>query len=501
MKKQTLAFLSLLRVRMSYPNSQSYSSYSSSYTNTNSFYKRGVQRTPPVTNDDDDHMSKQAKSLAPPSNHHHHESSNTDINKEHADADADAADADEIPMASIDSSSTVDGFLNMKSSSTRRRTTTTLSSTSTSSKISIGQKEEQHNMNGDSTSHILSESHSSSLQRDSKGKPIHQNKHKRKGKWSFNNSRIEIPVAVLLWYLLGVLSISTTKVLLTDYQHLGMTPLFLTVQQLFIGAFFLRLWIFVKNGIPPHPMPMPMSMPMPMPISFKQIVYSFSEQKANNIGYNKLFLSATFFTLGFWLTNLSFSGADASFVETIKASEPISSAGLAVWYGLEVMSSKEVYSLLGICAGVVISTLGNAHAHGHGDASAETLNLISNAGNAVALMQSVYSSGIVLGANVCFSFRGLYQKLFRQSGNGSKALVDDLNLQYRVHQIGLLVMFLPLCLYELPTFIRFWLNHSAFGFMFMTREELQKMFVLIVINGFAFTHYKYVTLREKAIEP
>ena len=379
-----------------------------------------------------------AKSLAPPSNHH--ESSNTDMNKD--------ADAVEIPMAS-----TVDGS---KSSSTRRRTTTT------SASLKISQKEH----NGDSN---ISESQSQ--QRDSKGKPIHKNKRK----WSFNNSRLEIPIAVLFWYLLGVLSISTTKVLLTDYQHLGMTPMFLTAQQLFIGAFFLRIWIFVKNGIPPHPIP------------FKQIV-SFSEGKTNNFGYNKLFLSAIFFTLGFWLTNLSFSGADASFVETIKASEPISSAGLAVWYGLEVMSSKEVFSLLGICAGVVISTLGNAH----GNASVETDGLINDAGNAVALMQSVYSSGIVLGANVCFSFRGLYQKLFRQSGNGSKALVDDLNLQYRVHQIGLLVMFLPLCLFELPALIRFWLSHSAIGLMFTTREELQKFFILIVINGFAFTHYKYV---------
>ena len=413
---------------MSYPNSQSYSSYSSSYT-SNSFYKRVQTPNQNSRSAIVDDKSK-AKSLAPPSNHHH-ESSNTEINKH--------ADDVEIPMAS-----TVDGS---KSSSTRRRTTTT------SASLKIGQKEH----NGDSN---ISESQN--LQRDSKGKPIH----KYKRKWSLNNSRLEIPIAVLLWYLLGVLSISTTKVLLTDYQHLGMTPMFLTAQQLLIGAFFLRLWIFIKNGIPPHPIP------------FKQIV-SFSEGKANNFGYNKLFLSAIFFTLGFWLTNLSFSGADASFVETIKASEPISSAGLAVWYGLEVMSPKEVYSLVGICAGVVISTLGNA--------SVET-----DAGNAVALMQSVYSSGIVLGANVCFSFRGLYQKLFRQSGSGSKALVDDLNLQYRVHQMGLLVLFLPLCLYELPTFIRFWLSHSAIGLMFTTREELQKFFILLVINGFAFTHYKYV---------
>jgi drug/metabolite transporter (DMT)-like permease len=327
--------------------------------------------------------------------------------------------------------------------------------TSTNSQ-KIGRKE-RNESNGSSAS--------PSLQRDSKGKPIHQ----KKGRWSFNNSCLEILVPVILWYILGVLSISTTKIILTDYEHIGITPLFITVQQLLIGIFFLRLWIFCKNRVPPYPIP------------FRKML---SLRKANSdyLGYVQLFLSATFFSLGFWLTNLSFAGADASFVETIKASEPISSASLAVWYGLECMSSKEVYSLIGICVGVVVSTLGNAHE----DASVRVDDFISDPGNK-ALIRAVCSCGIVLGANLCFSFRGLYQKLFRRSPNGSKALVDDLNLQYRVHQMGLIVMIIPF-LYEVPAYVRLWLHDSAGGFL--SREELQKFVVLTVVNGFAFTHYK-----------
>jgi len=403
---------------MSY-DSRSYASYSTSST-SNSFYKRRTddnsQKKKPL-------VEQPKSTLTPPSRH----DGTQEINKQTAVEISILSAADETKLTS-----------------TRRRMMTS----STSSRIG---KKAQHESNG---------SESSSLQRDSKGKPIHQ----KSGRWSFNTSRVEIPVAVLFWYILGVLSISTTKVLLSDYEHVGITPLFITVQQLLIGLFFLRLWIFFKNKAPSYP------------ISFVKIA-SLPKADSDNLGYGKLFISATFFSLGFWLTNLSFSGADASFVETIKASEPISSASLAVWYGLERMSSKEVYSLVGICVGVVVSTLGNAH----GDVSVG-----GDPGNITALIHAAASSGIVLGANLCFSFRGLYQKLFRQSPDGSKALVDDLNLQYRVHQMGLVVMILPF-LYQLPSCIQLWLHHSAVGLM--SRMELQKFVVLIVVNGFAFTHY------------
>lgn len=67
-------------------------------------------------------------------------------------------------------------------------------------------------------------------------------------------------VAVLLWYNLGVISISLSKLLLMDpeHGHVGnVPPLFLTLQQLFIGSSLLRylLWIraFGSAGLEPFP--------------------------------------------------------------------------------------------------------------------------------------------------------------------------------------------------------------------------------------------------------
>jgi hypothetical protein len=62
-----------------------------------------------------------------------------------------------------------------------------------------------------------------------------------------------LSTAVLLWYLLGVLSIGTTKLLLNQ----GVPPLYLTLQQLFLGSNFLRFLLeykaFGSAGLAPWP--------------------------------------------------------------------------------------------------------------------------------------------------------------------------------------------------------------------------------------------------------
>jgi hypothetical protein len=64
-------------------------------------------------------------------------------------------------------------------------------------------------------------------------------------------------LAISLWYSLGVLSISTSKWLLTKtkfprgssryYKHVGgLEPLVLTLQQLFVGSSFLRYLLSIR---------------------------------------------------------------------------------------------------------------------------------------------------------------------------------------------------------------------------------------------------------------
>jgi hypothetical protein len=48
-----------------------------------------------------------------------------------------------------------------------------------------------------------------------------------------------------------------------------------------------------------------------------------------------------------------------------------------------------------------------------------------------------------MASNLCFSFRGLHQKLFRATPRGSASNVDDLALQCRMQQVGAIVLGVP----------------------------------------------------------
>lgn len=392
----------------SYSHSNSYSSYTSSY-NTQSFYNTSSQQS---------------------------------INNN--------------PIEKKEQVENVNPSINIQQQApTRRRAAMPTSSSQPVPSHHVSVKQEE-------TKDVISETYSENeVKRDAKGKVV-----KKTG--SYNLFWVEIIIAVAIWYLLGVLSISTTKMLLSEYDFIGITPLSLTAIQIFLGFIFLRIWILTQKSRSPHP------------IKFGLFFQRSSKTNANG-GYHYLSLASIFFLLGFWFTNLSFSGADASFVETIKASEPISSAFLAVWWGIETISIKEVISLLGICVGAVMSTLGN------GKESELSDDIMEDVGNNSILMQSIISSGIVLCANLCFSFRGLYQKLLRATPNGSKSVVNDLNLQYRVHQIGFMVILIPVLVLDLPTLLEIWHPKRAVGAL--DELELDRFLILLLANSFAFTHY------------
>lgn len=67
------------------------------------------------------------------------------------------------------------------------------------------------------------------------------------------SKHVALLTAIMLWYLLGVVSIGTTKLLLNQ----GVPPLYLTIQQLFLGSNLLRLLLYVKAlgsvGLAPWP--------------------------------------------------------------------------------------------------------------------------------------------------------------------------------------------------------------------------------------------------------
>jgi len=91
-------------------------------------------------------------------------------------------------------------------------------------------------------------------------------------------------------------------------------------------------------------------------------------------------------------------------------------------------------------------------------------------------------------SNLCFSFRGLHQKLLRESPQGSKQELDDFNLQYRMQQIGALIFLLPAITFELPGSLaqlyRFASEKGLFTIGILIRYTLFSLF-----NGFAFASY------------
>ena len=300
-------------------------------------------------------------------------------------------------------------------------------------------------------------------------------------------------LAVALWYGLGVVSIATSKLLLTHFAA-AVPPLCLTLQQLFIGTSLLRFLMHVhflncpgRQACPTmasaaasrnHSRRWSYVSPPPPSSSSSRFFSSSSpltrlmEQLTGGpLMHSQLLAAGIFFSLGFLTTNYAFAASAASFVETVKAAEPISSAAVAWWGQIEVLGQPEMMSLATIVVGVALSTLGNDGTSGGSSATTITTSTLSP-----SLQASLETCAVVFCANLCFSFRGLYQKLFRASG----FVLDDLNLQYRMQQVGVGLLVIPALLWEGPAVLQYWWHHH---------DTAPRFLVLSIVNGLCFTGY------------
>ena len=109
--------------------------------------------------------------------------------------------------------------------------------------------------------------------------------------------------------------------------------------------------------------------------------------------------------------------------------------------------------------------------------------------SAMTLAESIRSCSVVMASNLCFSFRGLHQKLFRASSQGNVAQVDDLNLQFRMQQIGVYALLGPVLLLNVPSMITsVWELSRTVGLI--KSGILLRYVSLALVNGMAFTCYK-----------
>lgn len=256
---------------------------------------------------------------------------------------------------------------------------------------------------------------------------------------------VRILLGVAGWYIFGFVAVITTKLLVTTWS---VPPLLLTVQQLMISSSVLHILLQYrcsKLGVQPWP------------------VQSNVQLDFGLIGL--------FNALDFLASNCGFEGADASFVETIKASEPITTTIVALSWKIDTLGLGEGISLGFLFTGVLLSTLGNTRGvtldGGDGEIEPE------------ALEASVKSTLTVMSANMCFAFRVLCQKRYRTAAMATDQL-DNANLLYRMQMVGWMVLLLP----------ALWGHASSLYNLFLAPVEYQTGYIgLSLLNSTAYVIY------------
>jgi len=201
-------------------------------------------------------------------------------------------------------------------------------------------------------------------------------------------------VFIIVWYVTGALTNSTSKQTLSLFKGDSKPFLSLTLVQHLAasvcGAFAIRvLRIKPWKSMPPEAM---------------------------NIGFYRLLFV---YTAGFCLTNGSFGKVNASFVDTIKAGEPIATVLLTViCLPGETVTPLVFLSLLPIVAGVATSSLSDT-----------SFNMMGFC--------------MAMGSNLCFSARSICAKLIRSSLGKQ---MDNANLFVHVNLYGALAL-LPVVVY------------------------------------------------------
>ncbi|GMI11436.1 hypothetical protein TrLO_g5175 [Triparma laevis f. longispina] len=227
-----------------------------------------------------------------------------------------------------------------------------------------------------------------------------------------------LPLTFLLstWFIFGAVTITSSKLLLsTSYKnwdgvdrHHAVSAVTLTLFQFLTSTIILNLLL---HHTPFHPLNLPPRSPL-----------------------QKSFLLKTsfFYTLGFLLTSYSFSLSTASFTETVKASEPITSAIVAVYYGIEKISAGECTGIGMIVTGVLMTVKG---ANEVIPIAVASTNVTANPGLSVL---------ITLSSNLCFSLRNLNQTLLSKESNN----FNSIQFFHSLSQLSFLLI-LPIFIYDL----------------------------------------------------
>lgn len=247
-------------------------------------------------------------------------------------------------------------------------------------------------------------------------------------------SVIVVPLLVLLWYSTAVAAITTSKLIM---NHAPL-PYLLCTTQFFCALVATRLLHSLTSDDPSS--------------SHKPHVAPHLLPKFDAL----LTQVALSYTFGFIFTNMAFSVVTASFAETVKSSEPISSVVMGYYLLGELASASTYATLIPICAGVAISCIHDDSFDGWGFSYAAL-------------------------SNVCFSGRAVLAKKLLRQFPGS---IDEVDMFHRISAIGLLVLVpLTLLLEGRSIYAQLWAHPQA------GKSPLLDLACLAFINGCACACY------------
>jgi len=228
---------------------------------------------------------------------------------------------------------------------------------------------------------------------------------------------------IFLWYASSLLAITTSKMTM----QMAKVPLVLCSAQFLTATF----------------------------VSGSTLALQGSTMSPGRAGLSVLGGVAVTYTLGFFFTNLAFSLANASFVETVKSGEPISTVILAFLLLREREKTTTYASLLPVVLGVAMASSGEA------------------GGGLAAFLATVAS-------NFGFSARAVFAKQLKKDHPSSPAAKSDVSLFFHISWMGL-VGLLPLAFFTETDPLKQAVGVQGF--------DLSRFLAVMSCNGLMYTAY------------
>ena len=187
----------------------------------------------------------------------------------------------------------------------------------------------------------------------------------------------------------------------------------------------------------------------------------------------------------FCFTAIGFTLANASFVETIKSSQPITTTMVALLFNIDTLRTNEAIAMSIIIVGVLCSTVGNAQQQEQEQQNND------NDIDTMTIGQSIQTSMIAIVANLCFALRVLCQKRFREHPHG-KYMTDTYMLMW-MQRFGSIALVIPMLIfnfdYILNTFQQTLFRQQEISIQHTIWVDIIPYWSFVIMNASCFSLY------------